>query len=111
MHCHRAWNTTEASWSSVIPQAFFLIEIRLVQSIVIEQLLNEINVGHKHAPTTIPNQSQCIQCISFTVICLEKVQIGIPFVSNYLSTGKTTNGDDHLLPLLSSVLTTKPRPF
>jgi len=33
-------------------------------TIVIEQLLNEINVGHKHAPTTIPNQSQCIQCIS-----------------------------------------------
>lgn len=59
-------------------------------------------MSHEHSPTAIADQPQGIKCISFRIVSLEKVKVGVPFVSNDLAASEATDGYNHLPRVLPS---------
>jgi len=67
-----------------------------LQRVIVQKLLNQIHMGHKHTPAAVSDQEQGIQGIPLRVVSLEQVQVCVPLVANHLSTGEAAHGDNHL---------------
>ena len=64
-------------------------------TIIMKQLFDEIHVCQQHPSATISLQSQLIQCLALSVICLQQGKIPIPLVARHTPTSEATNGNDH----------------
>ena len=71
---------------------YWLLVVRALQSVVVEQLLDEIDVTHEHTAAAVTMKVQRIQRVTLRVVRLEKIQVRVPLVSNHLddraATGK-----------------------
>ena len=63
---------------------YWLLVVRALQSVVIEQLLDEIDVTHEHTAAAVTMKVQRIQRVTLRVVRLEKIQVRVPLVSNHL---------------------------
>ena len=67
--------------------------------VIIQQLLNEVNVGEDHPPTAVPLAAEHIERVFLIVLRLEVVKVGLPLVANHLAAGEAADWDDHSLLL------------
>ena len=73
--------------------------------VVVEQLINEVNMGQKHSSATVSTESQLIQYLSHIYI-LSSLSVFVsfpyhhaelfPFVSDYLAATEATHWNDHV---------------
>ena len=67
----------------------------LFERSVVEQLFDEIDVSEKHTSATIALETKRVQSVTFRVFRVQKPEIGLPLVTDDLTTREATNGDDH----------------
>lgn len=81
-------------------------------TVVVQQLVNEVDVRQKHAAAAIPNELELVQGLAvkdvneghrrtvnvhlpFFIPCLKKHEILLPFVTHNLPTSEASHRDDH----------------
>ena len=51
---------------------------------VVEQLLDEVDVGKEHPSAAVPLQPKLVKSLALFIVCLEERKVRLPFVSNHL---------------------------
>ena len=68
---------------------------RLLENVVVQQLLDEINVCQQHSPAAISLHTKLSEGFPFSLPVLEQGKVLFPFVTNNLSAREATDRDNH----------------
>jgi len=67
----------------------------LLEHVVVEELLNQINMGQQHAPAAEPPHAERRQRLAFAVSGLQEIQILLPLVAGDLAAREAADRNDH----------------
>lgn len=66
-----------------------------VLTVVVEQLLNEVDVGQHHPSAAVSLERELVQSVALVEVGLQQTQVRLPLVPNHLPTGETSHRDNH----------------
>lgn len=65
------------------------------RTVVVEELLDEVNVGEDHSTAAVALEVEFCERLAFGAAVEEEGEIGVPLVANDFAAGEATDGDDH----------------
>lgn len=68
---------------------------RLLENVIVQQLLDKVNVGQKHSSTAVSFHSKLIKSFSFSLSTLEQSKILFPLITHDFTAGEAADGDNH----------------
>lgn len=69
-------------------------------TVVVEELLDQVNVCEHHPPAAVSLQPQLVQGVTLVKVCLQQAEICLPLVSDHLPAREASHRDDHGYPCL-----------
>lgn len=64
-------------------------------TVVVEQLLDQVDMGEHHSSAAVTLEPEIIQRVALVVVRLKQAQVRLPLVPDYLPTREASNRDDH----------------
>ena len=64
-------------------------------SVVVKELLNEVDVREHHATAAVATEAKLVHGISLREIGLQEIEVGLPLIPDYLAAGEASYRDDH----------------
>ena len=64
-------------------------------TVVVKQLLDQVNVGEHHSSAAVSLEAEIVQGISLVVVSLEQTQVRLPLVADHLPAREASHRDDH----------------
>ena len=64
-------------------------------TVVVKKLFDQVYVSQDHSTTAVSLEVKLCQSFTFGATVKKESQVGVPFVTNHLAAGETTDRDDH----------------
>ena len=86
-----------AGLALLLLRRLLVLLLATLESVVVEQLFDEVDVREQHTATAVALQPKLLQRLTFIVLSfLHEVKKALPLVPNYLPAREAAHRDDHL---------------
>eukprot|EP00321_Phaeocystis_globosa_P019706 CAMPEP_0118818476 /NCGR_PEP_ID=MMETSP1162-20130426/6203_1 /TAXON_ID=33656 /ORGANISM="Phaeocystis Sp, Strain CCMP2710" /LENGTH=125 /DNA_ID=CAMNT_0006748683 /DNA_START=170 /DNA_END=544 /DNA_ORIENTATION=+ len=76
-----------------------LLLLAALEGVVVQQLLDEVDVGEQHSSAAVPAKPEGIEGVTLRVVDLQELEVLVVLVADDLAASEAAHRDDHRAPL------------